>query len=171
MKETQSIFGDEEETDEALEEQPSPPAAPAKKDFNHQGNNPVTSRGVEEMVERVPGTPEPPPVIQLQSVFGSDGKVRVALFVDGVQMEPWRQPSPKEWELLKMRGRLVKGGIAQTPAPAAASSEVLQQQQSPQAMNVMPKLLLGGLALLGAGAAFYFWRQSKQMDENVEEVE
>jgi hypothetical protein len=174
MAQVISMFDEDDsiDEDEQLEDEaPSPPSPAPRADFAKQGNNPMTTRGIEEMDERVPGTKRPPASLQLLSVFGDRGQVRVALAMDGKQHEEWREPTRQEWDMLKARGRIVKGGLAASPEVVATPAvQIPAPQQPPVGGGLMPKLLLGGLAVAGLGAAFYFWRQNKQMDENIEEV-
>jgi len=174
MAQVISMFDEDDsiDEDEQLEDEtPSAPSAAPRADFAKQGNNPMTTRGIEEMDERVPGTKRPPASLQLLSVFGDRGQVRVALAMDGKQVEEWREPTRQEWDMLKARGRIVKGGLAAPPDSPAISPPLAQAPPPPApGGGLMPKLLLGGLAVAGLGAAFYFWRQNKQMDENIEEV-
>lgn len=171
MAQVINMFDDEEAPEELDEEEASEPEADEPEAFAKQGTRPITTtRARERMVEQVPGFPEPEPVLQLLSEFGNNGAVRVALASDGQRMEQWRTPTKEEWALLQQRGRLIKGGIGASPAPAA---QVLTQAVAPQpaAASLLPKLLLGGLAVAAAGTAFYFWRQNKEMEDNVEEID
>lgn len=172
MAQVINMFDDEEAPEDLDEEEASEPEAEESKDFAKQGSRPITTtRARERMVEQVPGTPEPEPVLQLLSEFGNNGQVRVALASDGIRMEQWRQPTKEEWALLQQRGRLIKGGIGAAPAVQAAQALAPAIAPQPTAASLLPKLLLGGLAVAAAGTAFYFWRQNKEMEENVEELD
>lgn len=171
MAKVVNLFGETEDEDLLEEEAPSAPAAEVREVAQP---NAVTTRGREQMVEQVPGTPAPQGSLQLLSVFGSDGKVRVALALDGERIEDWRAPTDKEWHQLRERGRLIRGGIGQAPpaqVPAAPPAAPAPAGQMTIAGIPLSKLLFAGVALVGAGAAFHFWRQHKQMNENLEEVD
>lgn len=159
-----NIFDDVDQDDEI----PSPPAPPVRDDFDKHGNNPPTTRALETRNEMVPGTAAPAPQVQLMSVFGDDGKVRVCKTVNGKQVEQWRAPTAEEWQLLKERGRFVRGGLADAPVVAPPTAPA---PAPGGAASIMPKLLIGGALVAAAGAAFYFWRQHKEMEENVEEMD
>ncbi len=165
MAQVLNMFDDVEAPEELDEETPSSPEGAPRDDFDKNGNNPPTTRALEVRNELVPGTPTSAPVVQLVAAFGDQGQVRVAKAVDGKRVEQWRAPTPDEWTALQQRGRIVKGGLAAAPA-APAPAPV-----APETPSIMPKLLVGGALLAAAGAAFYFWRQHKEMEENVEEMD
>ncbi len=166
MAQILNMFDDVEAPEELAEETPSSPSSAPAEAYDTNGNNPPTTRALEVMNERVPGTPEPEPQVQLVSVFGDGGKVSVAKAVNGKRIEQWRAPTREEWHLLQTRGRLVRGGLAAAPeAPAPAAPPPAP------APSIMPKLLVGGAVLAAAGMAYYLWKQNKEMEENVEELD
>lgn len=166
MSNVVNLFGETEDED-LIEEEPSAPAARPGPGIPPTAE---TTRGIEQMVERPPGADAPPPSLQLLSVFGDNGRVRVALAVNGQRVEEWRDPTEKEWVQLRERGRLIRGGIGQAPVQPSAAQQV-PAPTPPSTGLPLGKLLVGGLALAGVGAALYFWHQNKQMNENLEEVD
>jgi len=125
---------------------------------------PLTTRAEEEMVSALPGTPYPAPARQLVAFFGADGQPLVAYSVNGQMQEQPRPPTQEELELLRVKGRLVQGGIENAPAMGAAPAA----QGSFLSRNAT---LLGGLAAVAVGASVYFYQKRKREREEAETEE
>lgn len=85
----------------------------------------------------------------LVAKFDDQGRPLVAHFVGGKQAEPFRMPTEREFNSLKTKGKIVKGGVGETPAPAADTGLPWK------------KILIAGGVVVAGGAAWYFWKKRR----------
>lgn len=97
----------------------------------------------------------------LVAKFDDQGRPIVAYFAGDKQLEPFRTPTAAEYEALRTKGKLVKGGIGQVaPDGSVASGSAFPWK----------KVLVGGGAVVAAGGlAWYFWKKRKNAAATVVE--
>jgi hypothetical protein len=136
-----------EDDDNAAEE--GSVLADSKSIFNSTARDPVNqvvSREAERQNQAsAGGALIPASKRQLAAVFGQNGEMQVALVVDGVQKEKFRPPTKPEWEEVKLRGYLVKGGLSAAPEVPGTGFQIPW------------KPILIGTGLLAAAAGGYWW--------------
>lgn len=96
----------------------------------------------------------------LVAQFDAQGRPLVAHFADGKQLEPFRVPTQREFHSLKTKGKIVRGGIGEPPAPEGAGGGGIPWKKI---------LLVGGVAVAG-GAAWYFWKKRKNAEPVVDNI-
>lgn len=104
----------------------------------------------------IKGPPQPKRI--LVAKFDNEGRPLVAHYAGNKQLEPYRQPTPKEYETLRTKGKLVKGGIGQVAPDGSV------KPAPPPASPGLPwtKILVGGgAAVVAGGLAWYFWKKRK----------
>jgi hypothetical protein len=87
------------------------------------------------------------PKRNLVAKFDAQGRPFVAYFVNGKQTEAFRVPTLEEVKLLQTKGKLVSGGIGSTEASSGIPWK---------------KILIGAVAVVAAGGAYYIWKKRKQ---------
>lgn len=172
---------DEEDTDESAPEEEPQERAPmgaivpqgkqgvfadresvfdTKRTVDHR--NPVVTRAEETANELLPMRRPVSTKAQLVAVFDAQGRPFVAYHQNGRALERFRLPTPQEFEVLRARGQLVKGGLGEAAAPAtiipAASASA-----SPPA-NGMNKtwLYVGAAAVAVGGLAWWYMQKQKK---------
>lgn len=121
--------------------------------------NPVVTRAEETANELLPMRRPVTTKAQLVAVFDAQGRPFVAYHQNGRALEKFRLPTPQEFEVLRARGQIVKGGLGEAaPAPSAAAG-VAPPGDAPGGKT----WLYVGAAALGVGALawWYMNRQKK----------
>ena len=119
--------------------------------------NPVVTRAEETANELLPARRPVSTKAQLVAVFDSQGRPFVAYHQNGRALEKFRMPTQQEFEILRMRGQIVKGGLGEATQSAAAAP-------GPQKAPEQPKdrtWLYVGAAAVGLGALAW-WYNKKQ---------
>lgn len=129
-----------------------------KRTVDHR--NPVITRAEETANELLPARRPVSTKAQLVAVFDAQGRPFVAYHQNGRALERFRLPTPQEFEVLRARGQIVKGGIGETPAPGAAPAAAA----APASSNMNKTWLYVGAAALGVGALAW-WYMKKQKSE------
>lgn|GEM_PF-6501531 len=122
--------------------------------------NPVVTRAEETANELLPMRRPVSTKAQLVAVFDSQGRPFVAYHQNGRALEKFRLPTPQEFEVLRVRGQIVKGGLGEAPAQAPAQAPATVQQQPPAAGMNKTWLYVGAAAVAVGGLAW--WYMSKQ---------
>jgi hypothetical protein len=120
------------------------------------GDDPVISREEERAIndERSAGGKAPvTPKRQLLAVFDAQGQVQVMYAVNGRPIEQPRQPTAEEYQAVKQRGYIVKGGLAEAVAG-----------------GIPWKPILIGVAVVGAAAGAYFYVNGKEEEAEANTV-
>jgi len=123
--------------------------------------NPVVTRAEETANELLPMRRPVSTKAQLVAVFDSQGRPFVAYHQNGRALEKFRLPTPQEFEVLRVRGQIVKGGLGEAPAQAPAQAPATQQQQQPPAAGMNKTWLYVGAAAVAVGGLAW-WYMSKQ---------
>jgi hypothetical protein len=131
-------------------------------DSNHDRKvdrrNPVITRAEETANELLPMRRPVSTKAQLVAVFDAQGRPFVAYHQNGRALERFRLPTPQEFEVLRARGQLVKGGLGEAPAaPAAAPAPV-----APTAAPMNKTWLYVGAAAVGVGALAWWYMQKQK---------
>ena len=127
--------------------------------------NPVVTRAEETANELLPARRPVSTKAQLVAVFDAQGRPFVAYHQNGRALEKFRLPTPQEFEVLRMRGQIVKGGLGEAPtaqAPASAQPQQPQQQQQPPASGNKTWLYVGAAAVAVGGLAWWYMNKQKK---------
>lgn len=172
---------DEEDTDESAPEEEPQERAPmgaivpqgkqgvfsdresvfdTKRTVDHR--NPVVTRAEETANELLPMRRPVSTKAQLVAVFDAQGRPFVAYHQNGRALERFRLPTPQEFEVLKARGQIVKGGLGEAAAPATIVP-ASGAPASPPA-NGMNKtwLYVGAAAVAVGGLAWWYMQKQKK---------
>jgi hypothetical protein len=124
--------------------------------------NPVITRAEETANELLPARRPVSTKAQLVAVFDNQGRPFVAYHQNGRALERFRMPTPQEFEVLRMRGQIVKGGIGE--AGPAAGGAVAPAAPPPSAGSGMNKtwLYVGAAAVAVGGLAWWYMNKQKQ---------
>lgn len=120
--------------------------------------NPVVTRAEETANELLPAHRPVSTKAQLVAVFDAQGRPFVAYHQNGRALEKFRLPTPQEFEVLRLRGQLVKGGLGEAPEQAPATQ---QQQQQPASGN-KTWLYVGAAAVAVGGLAWWYMNKQKK---------
>lgn len=125
--------------------------------------NPVVTRAEETANELLPMRRPVTTKAQLVAVFDAQGRPFVAYHQNGRALERFRLPTPQEFEVLRARGQLVKGGLGEAPAGTApgAAPMVPAAPAAPAAGGMNKTWLYVGAAAVGVGALAW-WYMSRQ---------
>jgi hypothetical protein len=125
--------------------------------------NPVVTRAEETANELLPAHRPVSTKAQLVAVFDAQGRPFVAYHQNGRALEKFRLPTPQEFEVLRVRGQLVKGGLGEAPAQAPAQAPAtVQQQQQPPASGNKTWLYVGAAAVAVGGLAWWYMNKQKK---------
>jgi hypothetical protein len=126
--------------------------------------NPVVTRAEETANELLPSRLPVSTKAQLVAVFDAQGRPFVAYHQNGRALEKFRLPTPQEFEVLRLRGQIVKGGLGEAPAQAQApvSVQPQQQQQQPPASGNKTWLYVGAAAVAVGGLAWWYMQKQKK---------
>ena len=172
---------DEEDTDESAPEEEPQERAPmgaivpqgkqgvfsdresvfdTKRTVDHR--NPVVTRAEETANELLPMRRPVSTKAQLVAVFDAQGRPFVAYHQNGRALERFRLPTPQEFEVLRARGQLVKGGLGEAAAPATIIPAVSASASPPA--NGMNKtwLYVGAAAVAVGGLAWWYMQKQKK---------
>lgn len=133
--------------------------------------NPVVTRAEETANELLPMRRPVTTKAQLVAVFDAQGRPFVAYHQNGRALEKFRLPTPQEFEVLRARGQIVKGGLgeaAPSPSPSAAAGTGAPPGAPPGDAPGGKTWLYVGAAALGVGALawWYMNRQKKSPRAN-----
>jgi hypothetical protein len=123
--------------------------------------NPVVTRAEETANELLPSRLPVSTKAQLVAVFDAQGRPFVAYHQNGRALEKFRLPTPQEFEVLRSRGQLVKGGLGEAPEQAPATVQP-QQQQPPAAGSGKTWLYVGAAAVAVGGLAWWYMNKQKK---------
>jgi len=125
--------------------------------------SPVVTRAEETANELLPMRRPVATKAQLVAIFDAQGRPFVAYHQNGRALEKFRPPTRQEFEILRMRGQIVKGGLGETaPAPAPATTP---SASPPPAAN--RTWLYVGVAAAGVGAlAWWYMKKQKEVRQN-----
>jgi hypothetical protein len=134
-------------------------------DSNHDRKvdrrNPVITRAEETANELLPMHRPVSTKAQLVAVFDAQGRPFVAYHQNGRALERFRLPTPQEFEVLRARGQIVKGGLGEASAPAAGAPAAAPS--APSAAGGMNKTwLYVGAAAVGVGALAWWYMQKQK---------
>lgn len=127
--------------------------------------NPVVTRAEETANELLPARRPVTTKAQLVAVFDAQGRPFVAYHQNGRALERFRLPTPQEFEVLRARGQIVKGGLGE----AAPSGVAPGAQTQPPAPGLNKTWLYVGAAALGVGALAW-WYMNKQKSPSAKTV-
>lgn len=136
-----------------------------KRTVDHR--NPVITRAEETANELLPGRRPVSTKAQLVAVFDNQGRPFVAYHQNGRALERFRMPTPQEFEILKARGQLVKGGLGEAgPAPIASGTPAAPL--APPAAPGLNKtwLYVGAAAVAVGGLAWWYMSKQKKPRSN-----
>lgn len=117
--------------------------------------NPVVTRAEETANELMPLRRPVTTMAQLVAVFDAQGRPFVAYHQNGRALEKFRLPTPQEFEILRARGQIVKGGLGDA-APATATPP---PPPPPPAANRTWLYVGAAAAAVGVGAWWYMKKQ------------
>jgi hypothetical protein len=135
-------------------------------DSNHDRKvdrrNPVITRAEETANELLPMHRPVSTKAQLVAVFDAQGRPFVAYHQNGRALERFRLPTPQEFEVLRARGQLVKGGLGEAAAPAGGAPAAAPTV--PPAAGGMNKtwLYVGAAAVAVGGLAWWYMQKQKK---------
>lgn len=116
---------------------------------NVDRRNPVVTRAEETANQLMPLRRPVTTMAQLVAVFDAQGRPFVAYHQNGRALEKFRLPTPQEFEILRARGQIVKGGLGDAaPATTAAAAP-------PPAANRTWLYVGAAAAAVGVGAWWY----------------
>lgn len=121
--------------------------------------NPVVTRAEETANELLPMRRPVSTKAQLVAIFDAQGRPFVAYHQNGRALEKFRPPTRQEFEILRMRGQLVRGGLGEA-APATTAPAAPASAPPPPKSNTW---LYVGAAAVGVGALAW-WYMKKQKD-------
>jgi hypothetical protein len=121
--------------------------------------NPVVTRAEETANELLPARLPVSTKAQLVAVFDAQGRPFVAYHQNGRALEKFRLPTPQEFEVLRSRGQLVKGGLGEAP-DAAPAAPVTPAQQA--ATSNKTWLYVGAAAVAVGGLAWWYMNKQKK---------
>lgn len=131
-----------------------------KRTVDHR--NPVVTRAEETANELLPARRPVSTKAQLVAVFDAQGRPFVAYHQNGRALERFRMPTPQEFEVLRARGQLVKGGLGEAAAPAT----IVPAAPAPSAASTggMNKtwLYVGAAAVAVGGLAWWYMNKQKK---------
>lgn len=113
--------------------------------------NPVVTRAEETANELMPLRRPVTTMAQLVAVFDAQGRPFVAYHQNGRALEKFRLPTPQEFEILRARGQIVKGGLGDA-APATVPPP---PPPPPPAANRTWLYVGAAAAAVGVGAWWY----------------
>ena len=119
--------------------------------------NPVVTRAEETANELMPLRRPVTTMAQLVAVFDAQGRPFVAYHQNGRALEKFRLPTPQEFEILRARGQIVKGGLGDA-APATATPP---PPPPPPAANRTWLYVGAAAAAVGVGAWWYLKKKKK----------
>jgi hypothetical protein len=128
-------------------DKPSIFSTPHSPDVNQ--NNPLTTNKAEIARYEAP--------LQLVAKFDAQSKPHVALHDKGKAIEAWRKPTEKEFQALKVGGKIVKGGLGDVtplqPLPGTGSF-----------LESLPwkKIAIGAVVVGGAAGAYWYIKKRKK---------
>lgn len=138
-----------------------------KRTVDHR--NPVVTRAEETANELLPGRRPVSTKAQLVAVFDAQGRPFVAYHQNGRALERFRMPTPQEFEILKARGQLVKGGLGEAgPVTAPVAPSTLAAPLAPPVAPGMNKtwLYVGAAAVAVGGLAWWYMSKQKKPRSN-----
>ena len=118
--------------------------------------NPVVTRAEETANELMPLRRPVTTMAQLVAVFDAQGRPFVAYHQNGRALEKFRLPTPQEFEILRARGQIVKGGLGDA-APATVPPP--PPPPPPPAANRTWLYVGAAAAAVGVGAWWYMKKQ------------
>jgi hypothetical protein len=118
--------------------------------------NPVVTRAEETANELMPLRRPVTTMAQLVAVFDAQGRPFVAYHQNGRALEKFRLPTPQEFEILRARGQIVKGGLGDA-APATVPPP--PPPPPPPAANRTWLYVGAAAAAVGIGAWLYMKKQ------------
>lgn len=118
--------------------------------------NPVVTRAEELSNQLMPMRRPVTTKAQLVAIFDAQGRPFVAYHQNGRALEKFRLPTPQEFEVLRARGQLVKGGLGDA-APSPGTTPPPEQPKNRTWLWI-------GAAAVGVGAAAW-WYMKKQKDK------
>lgn len=118
--------------------------------------NPVVTRAEETANELMPLRRPVTTMAQLVAVFDAQGRPFVAYHQNGRALEKFRLPTPQEFEILRARGQIVKGGLGDA-APATVPPP--PPPPPPPAANRTWLYVGAAAAAVGVGAWLYMKKQ------------
>jgi hypothetical protein len=125
--------------------------------------NPVVTRAEEQANQLFPDQRPISTKAQLVAVFDAQGRPVVAYHQNGRALEKFRLPTPQEFEVLRARGQIVKGGLGEAAPDAAASSTAKPANKT---------WLYVGAAAVGVGAlAWWYMKKQKKAPRKNEDAD
>lgn len=128
--------------------------------------NPVVTRAEETANELLPARLPVATKAQLVAIFDSQGRPFVAYHQNGRALEKFRPPTKQEFEILRLRGQIVRGGLGEAAGAASAPVPAVLPAATPPPPPPAPKSntwLYVGAAAAGVGALAW-WYMKKQKD-------
>ena len=123
---------------------------------NVDRRNPVVTRAEETANQLMPLRRPVTTMAQLVAVFDAQGRPFVAYHQNGRALEKFRLPTPQEFEILRARGQIVKGGLGDA-APATVPPP--PPPPPPPAANRTWLYVGAAAAAVGVGAWWYMKKQ------------
>lgn len=125
--------------------------------------NPVVTRAEETANELLPMRRPVSTKAQLVAVFDAQGRPFVAYHQNGRALERFRLPTPQEFEILKARGQLVKGGLGETaPATIVPAGAAPVAPAAPASSMNKTWLYVGAAAVAVGGLAWWYMNKQKK---------
>lgn len=174
MEDSDEELDDESEEDEEEEERPVKDVTPGIQPQEKQGvfadkdsvfdskkkadhRNPVVTRAEETANQLLPMRRPVTTKAQLVAIFDSQGRPFVAYHQNGRALEKFRLPTPQEFEVLRARGQIVKGGLGDAATVSTPTTGTSDQPKNRTWLWV-------GAAAVGVGAAAW-WYMKRQKDK------
>jgi len=117
--------------------------------------NPVVTRAEETANELMPLRRPVTTMAQLVAVFDAQGRPFVAYHQNGRALEKFRLPTPQEFEILRARGQIVKGGLGDAAPATTAAAAPPPPPPPPPAANRTWLYVGAAAAAVGIGAWWY----------------
>lgn len=107
------------------------------------------------------------PTQQLVAHFDVNGQPIVAYTEGGNRIEEWRRPTEEEWNFLRERGQIVRGGLTSGVASGAPNGAFGLGATTPSTMTPgkWTAAVIAGLAVLAGG----YYAYTKYKEDEVEE--
>ena len=141
--------------------------------FGDEGKVDTSNRALPEVADKAmhspPAVVKTPPKTEkaaLVAIYDKQGQPKVAKTVmrEGKpkQLEPFRQPTPDEYNSLMFNGKIVRGGVVAQEVPISTNETAALEKTPLGGWSGKKKaLVFGGAGIAVAGAAYWYFKIRK----------